>query len=459
MTEKNKKTVLVIGGDAAGMSFASKVKREQPDWDVRVLERGEHTSYSACGIPYFVSGRVDKLDKLKIVTPEQFREKRGIEVHIGWEAISINRNENTVCANNVRDGGKKEFSYDILMIATGADATKPPIGGLDLDGVFTVRNLVDAGKIHSFISEEKPAKGIIIGGGYIGLEMAEALRERELGAEIVEMLPQVLNPMDEAITDVVMEELKRHNVPVHLDSKVTNIIGKDGKVSAVEIQGFEEPVSAEMVILGSGIRPNSQIAKDAGLKVGDLGGILVNDRMQTNDPDIYAGGDCVEQYHIVTGKSAFVPLGPAANKHGRTAAINVTGGNAEFPGIVGTAVMKVFDLTISRTGITEKEARENGLPHFGQTIETRERAGYYKPAGKLTIHVVANKLSGQLLGAQIVGGETAAKRIDPFAVALHNKMTLDEVAMLDLSYAPPYSPVIDPVGVAAQVAASKREKP
>jgi len=455
MSRDSKMQIVVIGGDAAGMSFASKVKREKPDWNVVVFERGEHVSYAACGIPYFVSREVHSLKDLQVITADQFREKRGVDVRMGWEAIEIDRDTKIVIARDVSTGEEVRQGYDNLMIGTGANAVKPPVDGIDLEGVFTVRNLSDAKRIHEFIDEHTPQAGVIIGGGYIGLEMAEALTQREIDLHLIEMLPQVLNPMDEPITEKVMKELDRHNVDVRLDSKVSAIHGKNGKVTSISIEGAPEPIPAGIVILGSGVRPNTQLAEQAGLTIGEFGGIRVDAHQRTNDPDIYAGGDCVEQHHIVTGKPTYIPLGPAANKHGRVAAVNVLGGEAEFPGVVGTAVMKVFGLTVSRTGLTTYQAKKGGFDFIEQTIQSRERAGYYPGGRKLTLHLVGEKKTGKLLGAQIAGGETAAKRIDPYAVALHNHMKLPDIAMLDLSYAPPYSPVLDPVGVAAQVAANK----
>jgi len=449
------KQIVVIGGDAAGMTCASKVKREHSDWKVTVLERGEHVSYAACGIPYYVSGVVPDLDNLQIITPDQFRKKRNIDLRMGWEAVQILPDEYQVKAKKLDGGEEIILDYDHLMIATGASAVIPPIDGSDLHGVFTVRNLTDAHNMRHWITEHRPENAVIVGGGYIGLEMAEALVERNIKVQVVEMLSQVLSPMDEPITDRVMEELKKNGVQVHLKSKVEQLHGKNGAVTGVMVAGMTNELPADMVILGSGIRPNSALAKEAGLEVGNSGGILVDERQQTSHKDIFAGGDCVEQKHLVTGGQTYVPLGPAANKHGRVAGINISGGKAVFPGVVGTAVMKVFDLTISRTGLMESQASDNGFDFFSNTIKSRERAGYYPNSGQLIIHVIAEKKTGRLLGAEICGGTTAAKRIDPFAVALHNEMTLDEVAMLDLSYAPPYSPVLDPVGVAAQVAVGK----
>ncbi len=287
--------------------------------------------------------------------------------------------------------------------------------------------------------------------------MTEALSDRGIDLHTIEMLGQVLHPMDRPITDRVMEELSNKGVTVHLNSKVLSFGGNNGRVTSVDVEGMEQEFPAEIVILGSGIRPRSELAIEAGIECGEFDGIMVDERQKTSDPDIYAGGDCVEQRHLVTGTPAYIPLGPAANKHGRVAAINVTGSDELFPGVVGTAVMKVFDLTVSRTGLTESEALKAGYDFFSSTITSREKAGYYPGVRKLVIHVVAEK-SGRLLGAQIAGGETAAKRIDPFAVALHNGMTLHEMEYMDLSYAPPYSPTIDPVGRAAQVAERRRSR-
>lgn len=447
--------VVVIGGDATGMSCASKIKREHSDWKVTVLERGEYVSYAACGIPYYVSGIITDLQDLQILTAEQFRKKRDIDVRMGWEATEIDRDSQQVKARSVASVDEVVLNYDKLMIATGARAIAPSIEGINLSGVFTVRNLVDAEQMHKWILEEKPQSGVIIGGGYIGLEMAEALRAHGITLHLVEMLPQVLNPMDEPIVKEVMEELERHEVAVHLDTKVEAIGGKNGKVSGVRLANSDEMLSAEMVILGSGVTPNIELAEKSGLEIGQTGGIVVNERQQTSDPLVYAGGDCVEQKHLVTGGKTWVPLGPTANRHGRIAGMNISGERTTFPGVVGTAVMKVFDLTVARSGLMESQAKNEGFNIISSTIESRERAGYYPNPGHLKIHIIAEKTSGRLLGAEICGGDTAAKRIDPFAVALHNKMRLDEIAMLDLSYAPPYSPVLDPVGIAAQVAVSK----
>jgi len=453
-------TVVIIGGDAAGMSAASKIKREMKDADVIVLERGEHISWSACGMPYWIGGVVDSDERLMVLTPEIARQKRGIDVRMHHEATTIHPESKTVSVTNLDTGERFELAYDKLAITTGASPLKPPIPGLDLPGVFTLRALADSQRIYAYMINRRPASAVIIGGGYIGIEMAEALRDREMEVHIVEMLPQLMPNFDLDMVGEITEHVQEKGVQLHLNTRVDGIAkefdDRAGKLLVATSAGDTLPV--DMVIVSTGVKPNSELAKDAGLKIGKTRAIWVDDHMRTSDPDIYAAGDCVEHYHIALGENAWIPLAPSANKGGRIVGENISGGDTAFPGILGTAVVKVFDYTVSTTGLTEAQAKasgkfgENGEDVGAVIITASDRAGYWPGMAKIKVKMVFRKSDGKVLGAQLVGKAGVNKRIDIVATAISAGMTVADVGMLDLSYAPPYSPVYDPVQVAANVA-------
>ncbi len=455
---EQKKRLLIIGGVAAGMSAASRAKRRNPDLDVIVLEKTQYISYGSCGLPYYISDMIHDHNKLVIIPPKVAREKRGIDVRLLHEATEIRTDEKKVRALNHETGEETTFYYDKLVIATGAGAARPPIRGIDLKHVFVLRTLTDGVALKSFIDSGKPKKAVIIGAGYIGLEMAEAFSTRGLHVTILEKLPNILGTMDEEINTIVESELERNHVGLHKNAGVVAFEGNSaGEVQSVVLEDGRR-FEADLVLVATGVKPHVRFAEAAGIKLGPTGAIAVNEKQETNVPDVYAAGDCAEALHLVTGKPAYIPLGPTANKQGRVAGENAAGGFGIFKGIVGTAVFKCFDLEVARTGLTSVEAEREGFATVTSTITDKCCAGYYPGASPITIKFVMNKENGQLLGAQMVGNHGVSKRIDVLATALFKKMTVEEISQLDLSYAPPFAPVWDPILIAANIGLKALEK-
>lgn len=440
--------LVVVGGVAAGMSAAAKARRTNPDLEIVVYERTRYVSYGACGIPYFIKGDIPRVEALIARTPEQFA-KQGIQVFTRHEVLAIDTENHTVRVRDLSTGDEFTERWDKLVLATGGVAARPPIPGLELPGIFTLRTPEDALALEAWLQEWNPRSAVVVGGGYIGLEMAEALAARGLRVTLVEMLPQVLPNMDPDMAAHVQEELARQGVDLRLNHRVEAFEG-NGRVREVLAGG--ERVPADVVIFSVGVKPNVTLAKEAGIALGPTGAVAVDDRMRTNVPNVYAAGDVAEAYHIVTGKPAYIPLGTTANKQGRVAGTNAAGGEARFAGVVGTAVVKVFDLEVARTGLSETQAREEGFNAASVTITASSRAHYMPGHQPIHVKLVFEKESRRLLGAQMVGREGVAKRIDVIAAALHAGWTTEELAALDLSYAPPFAPVWDPILVAANVA-------
>jgi len=446
--------IVVIGGDAAGMSAASKAKRDDPSLDVTVFERGDWVSYGACGLPYYVKDEIEELDELVAVTPEEFVDERGIDLRTRHEVTKIDADEKTVEVDS--DDGTFEESYDKLVVATGARALEPPIDGLDLDGVHTFRTMGAGEEVKREFEDENPDSVGIVGGGYIGVEMAEAFRERGIDVHVFEMLPHILAPFGEPVARVVEEHLRDEDVDIHLETAVSEIIGEGGEASAVRTDEEEFPVN--LVIVGAGVKPNVEIAEEAGVETGPTGAIATDEYGRTNLPDVYAAGDCAEAENAVTGEPDHVPLALTANRQGRAIGATLAGEPTETGPIVGTAVLKAFELEVARTGIIDHErAEEAGFEPVTKTIEVGSRAHYYPGGTEITISLTADRGSGRLLGATMVGREGVAQRINTVATALHNDMTVEEVEKMDLAYAPPFSPVWDPVLTAAKVLSGSLE--
>jgi len=442
-----KERLIVIGGVAAGMSAASRARKLKPDLEILVFERSGYVSYAACGMPYLISDKVKSSDNLVVYDARFFKEKRGIDVFLHHEVMQIFPERKEVLVRNIETGEKREYSYDKLLIATGARPLVPPIKGTDLKGVFTLRALEEGKAIKEYVVENSPKKGIILGAGYIGMEVAEAFTEAGIKVTIVEKMPNILGTMDDELTEVVEEELNRNDVTLIKSRAVTEFQGENSYLQTVILDNGES-VNANIALIGAGIRPNSEIAKNAGIELGRFA-INVNAKMETNIPDIYAAGDCAEAYHLVLGRNVYFPLGTTANKQGRVAGQNIAGGDVSFAGIIGTAVFKVFDLEVGRTGITEKEAVNEGIIFRSKVIEHVSRAHYYPGASKIRIKLITSKETGILLGAQLVGREGVAKRTDVLATAITAEMTANDIRNLDLGYAPPFAPVYDPVIIAA----------
>lgn len=453
MTER----LVVIGGDAAGMSAASQARRRRTPTDLEIVafERGRFTSYSACGIPYFVGDVVPEVDALIVRSPEEHR-RRGIDVRLRTEVSAIDLDKRTLAVHDLESGTKYHEPFDQLVVATGAEPVLPALPGADVTGIHGVQVLDDGVAIRTEIDETNPRRGVVVGGGYIGLEMAEAMLQRGMDVTLVEGESHPMSTLDPDIASLVTEALIERGIKVMTDEKVAGFEDRDGNVAAVVTENSVIP--ADIVLLGLGVRPNVTLAESAGITIGASGGIAVNRRMQTEHEGVWAAGDCAEKFHRIAQAPVSIPLGTHANKEGRVAGTNIGGGYATFPGVVGTAVTKVCDLEIARTGLNETEATEAGTEWLTATVDSTTRAGYFPGAEPIKVKVVVEKRSGRLLGAQIVGREDAAKRIDVLSAALWNEMLVHEIQHLDLAYAPPFAPVWDPVLIAARKAADEVEE-
>lgn len=453
MTSHGRDRLVVIGGVAAGMSAASRAKRRNPDLEVVVIERGPYISYGACGIPYYLAGLIPHLDDLIAFSPERAYRERHIQVWTEYEAVQILPAQRKVVVTERGSGREKSVSYDRLVLATGGRPIHPSLPGIDLEGVFSVRNLQDAARIQQYLKERSPRHALIVGAGYVGLEMAEAFRTRGLEVTVVDKEPHVLPLLDPDVAERIEEELTAHGVRFIGNAELVSLEGTGTKeiFGAVRVKGRRDPLAADLALVAIGVRPEVELAQESGIRLGPTGAIAVTPKMETSVPTIYAVGDCAETRHLVSNRMVYVPLGTTANKQGRVAGENAAGGYGVFKGIVGTSVVKVFDLEVARTGLNTREAEETGFAAVTSTITAPSRAGYYPGGGPITVKLIMDRWSKRLLGAQMVGKEGVSKRIDVFACALHSGMTVEDVSRLDLSYAPPYAPVWDPVLVAANV--------
>lgn len=438
---------VVIGGDAAGMSAASRAKRLDPSMEVIVLEKTRDVSFSACGMPYNIADPDRSMNDLVVRSANVFRDKQGLDLREGHEATEIRLNER--CVRGIADG-TRDFSveYDKLLIATGCSAVLPEIPGINLPGVFALRSLEDGRRIKAYLGERHARKALIMGMGYIGLEMAEAFSARGMSVEMAKTRARLLPYLAEGLADVVREELTGHGVALRFGRRFSGIEkAEDGTLRvAMEDGAF---IECDMVLVGLGAAPNSQIARDAGLKTGPSGAIAVDRGMRSSDPNVYAAGDCADAFHVITGRRVWLPLALRANRAGWAVADNVVGKGVELAGIVGTSVFKVFDAQVAKTGLSADEAERAGFSPVETVIQSRTRA--HAHPGNQSIHValIGDRGTGKLLGGQLVGKEGAAHRIDTVAVALHAGMTVSEFAQCDLAYAPPFSPVWDPLLTAA----------
>jgi len=457
--------VLIIGGVAAGPKTASKIIRMMPDADVTIVEKGAFLSYAGCGLPYYVSGEV-KEQKDLMCTPAGavrdsvfFQNVKNVRVHGGTEALEIDRSGRRVRIKTLATGEESWLAYDKLVLATGAAPMIPPIPGVDKKNVFTLHGVHDAEGIKAMLAEGRAKDVVIIGGGLIGVETTEALAAHGCRVTVVEMLPQILNMLDWDIARLVEQHLESKGVRVLTSTKALAMevhVGSEDLVAQVRTDNGLLP--ADMVILSLGVRPSVVLARQAGVAIGEkTGAIQVDDHLRTSDPDIYAAGDCVECMDRLTGRPCFVPLGSTANKQGRVAAINICGGDEVFPGVLGSTVCKVFDYCVARTGLTEKAARELGYQVVTALAPAPDIAHYMPQSKLLLMKLVADRKTGRLLGVQATGPGEGAKRIDVAATAISAGMTIDDVANLDLSYAPPYAPAMDNLITAANVARNKRD--
>ncbi|MEX2278650.1 MAG: FAD-dependent oxidoreductase [Acidimicrobiia bacterium] len=447
MTER----LVVIGGDAAGMSAASQARRRRGPDDLEIVayERSSWVSYSACGEPYHIAGEVDPLEALVARTPEQFA-RRHISVHIRHEVTAIDTVARTVTVHRLDDDAVFDDHYDQLLIATGATAVRPGITGRDLDGVHELRTLDDAAELRA-IADEGPNSVVVVGGGYIGLETAEAFHARGWDVTVVSAHPGVLDRMlDPDLSVEVVEAMRNRGITVATDTRVDCILGTE-RVEAVEIG--DTTIPARAVVLGLGSRPEVELAEAADIPLGPTGAIRVDNTQRTPVDRVWAAGDCAEVTHRLTNRPTNVHLGTVANKTGRVAGINLGGEQATFPGTLGTAITRVCDIEIASVGLRLADALEAGFDAVAGTARGTTTAGYMPGASAMTIRAVAERGNGTLLGAQIVGGPGAGKRVDVFATAIWNRMTAADLEWTDLSYAPPFSGTWDLVAIAAREAA------
>lgn len=454
MTER----IVVIGADAAGMSAASQAKRIAGDAiEIIAFERGAYSSYSACGIPYWVAGDVGGPERLVARSPEDHR-RNGIDLRMRTEVEKIDLAAGRVLAHDLATGRSFEEGFDSLVIATGAVPARPQLPGVDADGVFGVQTLDDGAALLADLHHVKPSRAVVVGGGYIGVEMAEALVRRGIAVTVVDHAAEPMTTLDPDMSAAVHRAMAEVGIDVRTGTAVVGFeIGSDDRVRSVLTA--DGPIPADVVVLGLGVRPNTSLAREAGLPLGDHGGLRTNLRMQVLGHDrIWAGGDCVEVLNLVSGQHQHVALGTHANKQGRVIGHNLAGSYATFPGVIGTAVSRVCDLEIARTGLRERDAALAGFEYVTVTVHSGTKAGYYPGSQQMTVKVTAERTTGRLLGVQIVGYEGSAKRIDTAATALWNRMTVEEMTALDLAYAPPFSPVWDPILVAARQAAGAVRK-
>jgi NADPH-dependent 2,4-dienoyl-CoA reductase/sulfur reductase-like enzyme len=444
--------LIVVGADAAGMSAASQARRRRgaDELEILVFERGHFTSYSACGIPYFVGNVVEDIDRLIVRTPDEFRAKQQIEVRTRHEVVSIDLDARKVVVRDLDSGDEVSEGFDLLMYAAGGKPGRPELPGIDSAGVFGVQVLDDGVAIERWVEDGSPKHAVVVGGGYIGIEMAEAFIQRGLKVSLVERAQEPMSTLDPDMGALVREALVEEGVEVFTKEAVTAFETANGKVTAVITD--RRTLQADIVTLGLGTRPNSDLARDSGIPIGPSGGVVVDRQMKTEIDGVWSAGDCAEKFHLVSRKPVAIALGTHANKEGRVAGINIGGGYATFPGVLGTAVSKLCGVEVARTGLKEDEALDAGFDIEIVSVDSTTRAGYFPGTQPIKIKLIVEKRSGRLLGAQILGKENAGKRIDALAVALFNEMTVGEMLNMDLSYAPPFAPVWDPVLIAARKA-------
>lgn len=438
--------VLIVGGVAGGATAAARIRRLDETAEITVFERSGYISYANCGLPYYIGGVITDPEELTLQTPESFFSRFRINMKVHHEVTAIHPNQKTISVRNLETGEEFEESYDKLLLSPGAKPTQPRLPGVGIKKVFTLRTVEDTFHIKEYINKNQPKSAVLAGGGFIGLELAENLKELGMDVTIVQCPKQLMNPFDADMASFIHSEMRKHGVKLALGHTVEGFEEKDGGIDI--LLKDEMPLHADMVVLAIGVTPDTHLAKDAGLELGIKGSIVVNDRMETSAPDIFAVGDAVQVKHYVTGQEALISLAGPANKQGRIIADNICGGDSRYPGSQGSSVIKVFDMTAATTGINETNARKAGLDVDTVILSPMSHAGYY-PGGKvMTMKVVFEKETYRLLGAQIVGYEGVDKRIDVLATAIHAGMKATELKDLDLAYAPPYSSAKDPVNMA-----------
>jgi len=448
------KKIIVIGGVAAGASAATKARRDDENAVIIIYEKGPYVSFANCGLPYYVGRDIQKREDLLLMTPEKFKERYNIDVKLNYEVVNINKEEKYIEIIDLKTGKRLKDFYDKLVIATGGTPIKPPIRGINLNNICTLFTIPDVDTIEKVLAQENIERVAVIGAGFIGLEAVEAFLKRGKEITLVEKADQLMPHFDKEMVVSLKLHLEDLGVKVITGDGVKEFKGNDNdNVSRVILESGRE-VPADLVIFVIGAKPQLDFIKNSGLTIGSSGGILVDASMRTSDPDIYAGGDIIETVHLVTRKKVRIPLAGPANKQGRVIGANVVGGTKIFKGVLGTSIVKVGELTAGKTGISEKEAKREGIAYFVSYTPTLNHAVYYPGAKHILTKLVVEQHSGRILGAQCVGWNGVDKRIDVFATAIYHGMTVEDLEHLDLAYAPPYSSARDPVIIAGYVAAN-----
>ncbi|MHB0936224.1 MAG: FAD-dependent oxidoreductase [Armatimonadota bacterium] len=446
--------LLILGGVAAGTKAAARARREYPDAEVTIVTQDEYVAYAGCGLPYFVGGEISEAKELIVRTPEEFKQENGITVLTRHQAVKINSAEHEVLARDLMTGAEKSFHYDKLIIATGALPVVPQIEGITLKRVSTVRGLTDAKKIRALLDTGKLHRAAVIGGGFIGLEMAENLARRGLTVSVVELKPAILPGFDPEIAALAKNHLEEHGIQVYTGEAVTRILGNDhGEAAGVVTDA--RTIDADLVILSAGIRPNTEVAAAAGVKTDDRGLILVDEYLRTSVPDIFAVGDCASVRNRITGADAYSPMGSTANKTGRLVVANLFAPAEAFPGVQGTTIVRLFTLNAARTGLSTEEAREAGFDVETVLVPTPDRAHYYPGNRMIITKLIADRATHRLLGAQVVGEGVVDKPIDTLALGIAMGITVEQLSGMDLAYTPPFASALSSSIVAANVMLNK----
>lgn len=444
--------LLIIGGVAGGATAAARARRVNEHAEIILFERGEHISFANCGLPYYIGGIIKDRANLLVTTREAFMKRYRIDVRIGSHVLAIDRPQRQVLVRDLASGVEYRESYDKIILAPGAEPIKPPLPGIDLEGIFHLRDIPDSDRIKKLIDLNSPETAIVVGGGFIGLEMAENLVHRGVKTTIVEMSDQVMAPLDPEMAAIIHGQLRENGVRLALGQRVESFAQRDARIGITTAQGKE--FVGDLIISALGVRPENKLARDAGLALGPRGHIKVDSTMRTTDPDIYAVGDAVEIEDLITGLPTSVALAGPANKQGRIAADNAMGRKSLYRGALGTSIVKVFDLTSAGTGANEKQLLKQGIPFRVSYTHSGSHASYYPGAFPMAIKLLFTPGDGKILGAQIIGRSGVDKRIDILATAIQGKMTVFDLEELELAYAPPYSSAKDPVNIAGFVAAN-----
>lgn len=446
------KKLVIVGGVAGGATAAARARRLDESAEIILLERGEYISFANCGLPYYIGGVIQDRDNLLVTTIEDFKKRYRIDIRNFSEVIQIDREKKRVEVYEADTEKSYYETYDSLILSPGAEPVKPPLPGIELPCIFTLRNLADTDAIKEFIDNEKPGKGVVIGAGFIGLEMAENLVHLGIETTVVEMLEQVMPPLDVEMAGQVQSALMEKGVELKLGERVISFWKTDTGVAVSTYSG--EVIECDFVILSIGVRPENRLAVESGLSINERGNIKVDSSMRSDDPDIFVIGDAIETQNLITGKPAMVPLAGPANKQGRIAADNVMNRESRYPGVLGTSILKLFDVVVASTGLNERSLKENGIPYLKSYTFSNSHAGYYPGAERLSIKLLFSPDDGRVLGSQIIGKDGVDKRIDVIATAIYGKMTVHDLENLELAYAPPYSSAKDPVNIAGFVAAN-----